>query len=264
VSGGLLAAGGFTGELVLAQLSRTDEEAWDDDDDDDDDCEDDEEDDYEHEAAAAAEISDDIMQEDGLGKGQASAEAAVAGDAAATFYRNVQQHSCGSCSWAAMPSVPAGPAQRAHAARPRQLQQQQQQAGHCLSRPISLEGYLQDVQQQQPGVKQQDLSWHRKWQQQQQLRLWQQHWQPWRQQQWRQQQHRGQQQGQSWPLPALHHRQQQQQQQQQPAGRDVVLGAAGPAAAEVLHCCRVTQSENGITNGIEICNSCKGPGTACQ
>ncbi|WIA08841.1 hypothetical protein OEZ85_008262 [Tetradesmus obliquus] len=56
-----------------------------------------------------------------------------------------------------------------------------------------------------------------------------------------------------------HHPQQQQQQQQQQQRHEeheALMGAAGPAACEVLHSCRVTQSENGITNGIEIFDSC--------
>jgi hypothetical protein len=57
-----------------------------------------------------------------------------------------------------------------------------------------------------------------------------------------------------------HHHQQQQQlwrRQQQHEEHEVLLGTAGAAGCEVLHSCRVTQSENGITNGIEIFNSCE-------
>jgi hypothetical protein len=51
----------------------------------------------------------------------------------------------------------------------------------------------------------------------------------------------------------------QQQQRFDPHGTQAepLMGAAGPSAARVLHCCRVTQSENGITNGIEIFDSCE-------
>lgn len=47
------------------------------------------------------------------------------------------------------------------------------------------------------------------------------------------------------------------QQQRHGQAPEPLMGAAGPSAARVLHCCRVTQSENGITNGIEIFDSCE-------
>eukprot|EP00878_Enallax_costatus_P038731 GHUV01044190.1.p1 GENE.GHUV01044190.1~~GHUV01044190.1.p1 ORF type:complete len:157 (-),score=55.94 GHUV01044190.1:479-928(-) len=77
---------------------------------------------------------------------------------------------------------------------------------------------------------------------------------------WQQQQHMQQQgqlgeQPQAWQQASRH--KQRHRVQQQCARHDCLLGSAGPAAAEVLHSCRVTQSENGITNGIEIFNSCK-------
>jgi hypothetical protein len=59
---------------------------------------------------------------------------------------------------------------------------------------------------------------------------------------------------------------QQQQQRYDPHGvqAEPLMGAAGPSAARVLHCCRVAQSENGITNGIEIFDSCEWQTLACK
>lgn len=70
----------------------------------------------------------------------------------------------------------------------------------------------------------------------------------------------------TWPLNQQQHNKphagamlQAAQQQRHGQAPEPLMGAAGPSAARVLHCCRVTQSENGITNGIEIFDSCEHP-----
>eukprot|EP00775_Hariotina_reticulata_P005629 gene5629-5868_t len=101
VSGGLLAAGGFTGELVLARLWRTDEEAWDEDED----KEDVDQDDEAAVAAAAVEDLGDGMDQDGPGWCQTSVESmAAAGEAAAADQGNVQHRPNVLGGWSEVPS----------------------------------------------------------------------------------------------------------------------------------------------------------------
>ncbi|KAF8072788.1 SPBC2A9.03 [Scenedesmus sp. PABB004] len=204
VAGELLAAGGFTGELVLARLDKR-EPGWSSE---------------EEEAAEAAE------------------QAAAAADSAAM--------DTAENGW-------DGPDEAAaQAERPWQLHQQQQQQPQQPQQPLGQPGQPPRAwacrQQQWPGVALLEQAQSRAREQQQP------------QQPQQRQPHAGPPRVRRRPQPA---QQPAQQQAQRPppgggaqSGGERVMCAAGPEAAELWHSCRVTQSENGITNGIEIFDSC--------
>ena len=129
-------------------------------------------------------------------------------------------------------------------------------------------GWPQQEHQQQQGQQRQQQPSAGSWGSQPQHRQQQQqppaHWSPQphplppQQQQGREQQrYLGHKQQLGSPMRSVHQQGWQPHQQRQGEEDEVLMGAAGPAAARVLHCRRVTQSENGITNGIEIFDSCE-------
>lgn len=188
VSADLLAAGGFSGELVLSRLNRPDPSVcWEEQDLDDD--------------------HDYLDHDDSSAMGMIDTEQTAADDHDGNVQQQ-QQHWC---------QVQQGPlwggcAAVAGAQQPG-VQQEQQQPTHQQPHCSNMQQLPADQHQQQIPASFVELC--------------------------RQQRQ-----------PAL-------LQHQQRRLCNPLLGAAGPSAAEVLHSCRVTQSENGITNGIEIFRSCE-------
>lgn len=185
VSGELVAAGGFSGELILGRLNRHEPDVhW--------------------------------GEPDELDTGSDNLELALQSQYS-THIPNSITHSGGQQQWQQVQqSTSWGSSQAAAGAQP----QQQHSFAHSSLQQLQTEMQHQQLLGQHllPMVSQQ---------------------------QWQQQQ-------------VMPHRPELQRQRCQPQPpQECLLGAAGPAAAEVLHCCRVTQNENGITNGIEVFQSCK-------
>jgi hypothetical protein len=280
VSGGLLAAGGFTGELVLGRLARSEPGA----------CWGDEDSEYEDEHEDEAGLDEVVeqqhgkQQESGAGSSScvgvqaagSSSSAAVAGEYYQQQLQQQQQQQRWVSSYQKLPLWTAAGsssrfAQGGQSWQAEELRVASSQHAAATQRYVwgwehQWTGLKPQPQQQQCSSQQGLLQCH-------QQQAWQQR-RGCRRQQQQQQQH-------EWPslvrlrhepgspqqqdqqcaqdcMQQRHHQQQQQRrQQQQHDDQEVLMGASGPAACEVLHSCRVTQSENGITNGIEIFNSCE-------